>query len=123
MKGCLATVLLAVWVAGCAAPKVDTGVKIGFDLATINDRGLIGPPDGLRTVDYEFCIPQGDSYTRQVMLADPSVRFYPGSRGRIGCGKDQVLCIGSTGRPNWRGRLSELASLPYVEEIRRTFRE
>lgn len=118
--------MLVFLLAGCAGPKAGPtaesklGSKIAFDLEKIDARGLIGPPDGSRTVAYEFCIPKGASYTRQVMVIDPSVRFYPGSRGQIGCGPDQVLCIGSTDKPNWRGRLWEVASLPYVTQIRRT---
>lgn len=113
----LATLALFI---GCESPSSSTSSKLRFDIAAIDPHGLIGPADGKRTMDYEFCIPKGDSYTRQVMLADPSVRLYPGSSGRIGCGKNQTLCIGNTGDASWRGRLSRLQSLPYIKEIRRT---
>lgn len=117
-------VLLAgLFASSCAGPRVGHQGKIRFNVEEIDDRGLIGPPDGLASVAYEFCIPEGDAYTRQVMLVDPSVRFYPGSRGRIGCERKKVLCIGSTGKPNWRGRLLELSALDYVTEIRRSFFE
>ncbi len=123
MKIRMMWVLMTVLWAGCEAPPSGPESKIRFDLGAINDRGLIGPPDGLRSVSYEFCVPRRDSYMRQVMLADPSVRFFPGAPGRIGCGGDQVLCIGSTGERDWRSRLSELAELSYVKEIRETVHE
>lgn len=115
LAACLTTFI------GCKTTSNES--KIHFDLVAINEAGFVGPKDRQHSIDYEFCIPKGDSYTRQVMLADPSVRFYPGSRGRIGCSKSQILCVGSTGSPNWRGRLSQLETLPYIREIRRTHRE
>ena len=32
--------------------------KIRFDLSVLDDSGLYGPADGLRALDYEFCIPE-----------------------------------------------------------------
>jgi hypothetical protein len=40
-----------------------------------------------------------------------------GARGRIGCGTDEVLCLGSTHQPEWRQVLTNLARLPYVRRI------
>ena len=34
--------------------------KITFPLDQLNQEGLMGPPDGLRALNYEFCIP-GDA--------------------------------------------------------------
>lgn len=119
IRSAIALVAL-ITVIGCKSPTSPTSSKLRFDTTPIDAQGLIGPADGKRTLNYEFCIPKGDSYSRQVMLADPSVRLYPGSPGRIGCGKHQTLCTGNTGNANWRGRLSQLESLPYIKEIRQT---
>ncbi|MCK5191008.1 MAG: hypothetical protein KAR12_13230, partial [Methylococcales bacterium] len=31
--------------------------KIEFDITKLNQQGLYGPADGLRSLSYEFCIP------------------------------------------------------------------
>ena len=97
--------------------------KINFDLGAINDEGLTGPPDGLVSVDYEFCIPDKPECLRDVKSIDPKVKFLRGSRGRIGCGPNQVLCIGSTYQKNFREVLCRLAELDYIERIDRCFWE
>ncbi|HIK46258.1 MAG TPA: hypothetical protein IGR64_15465 [Leptolyngbyaceae cyanobacterium M65_K2018_010] len=91
--------------------------KINFDLNELDDNGLYGPPDGLRSLDYEFCIPEGEVYAQAVKAIDPSLNFYPHSRGRIGCTDGQVLAIGNTHQPNAQDILLELANLDYIERI------
>ena len=110
--------------AACAAsrpaagpPPNDALMKVTFDLTQLDADGLIGPPNGKRTLSYEFCIPVGQRYQDEVRAIDPSVEFQPGSRGRIGCGPDQTLAIGSTGQPNWREVLRRLAALDYITRI------
>jgi hypothetical protein len=100
--------------AGEGAPQVPV---IGFDLGRLDDRGLQGSPDALRSLDYEFCIPEGAAFRVQVSARDPSARFLPGSRGRIGCGPDQVLVLGNTHQPGFRDVLAALAELPFVDRI------
>jgi len=97
--------------------------KITFDLAPINDEGLAGPPDGLVAIDYEFCIPATQQAQQEVNRMDPTVKFYPGSAGRIGCSKDQVLAIGNTHQKGWKIVLQQLTSLDYVKRIDRSFGE
>ena len=80
-----------------AAPGVLSD-KIHFDLSAFNEDGLYGPPDGLRSAAYEFCIPARQDLAGEVLSIDPTVQIYPSSPGRIGCGSDEYLCIGSTGR-------------------------
>ena len=72
---------------------------------------------------YEFCIPNTPDHKAVVKAIDPTVEFQCGSRGRIGCTKEQCLCIGSTHQPGFRDVLARLAALPYVEEIRECFFE
>jgi hypothetical protein len=88
--------------------------KITFDLSRISPAGLVGPPDGLRSVSYEFCIPA--SAWAEVQAIDPTLQPYPGSRGRIGC-RDQTLCIGTTSNPRWREILQAIAALEFVDRI------
>jgi hypothetical protein len=90
---------------------------IGFELCDLDAEGLLGHPDGKRALDYEFCIPSGAGFAAEVRDIDPSARFHVHSRGRIGCGADQVLVLGNTHRSDFAFVLQRLAELPYVERI------
>ena len=90
---------------------------IGFDLGRLNSDGLQGPPSGLRALDYEYCIPADEAAVAEVAAIDPSARFMPGSRGRIGCGEGEALVLGNTHQPGFRAILESLAALPYVARI------
>ncbi|WP_196358099.1 hypothetical protein [Nodosilinea nodulosa] len=91
--------------------------KIAFDLSLLDENGLYGPPDGKRSLDYEFCIPTGDAYAQAVGAIDPSAQFFPQSQGRIGCGEGQVLAIGNTHQADHEDILIELANLDYIDRI------
>jgi hypothetical protein len=97
--------------------------KITFDLSDIDESGLAGPPGGQVAVAYELCVPADEERMAEVQSLDPSIRMYQGSRGRIGCGPDQTLSIGSTHQPGWRSVLIELAALEYIERIDRFYGE
>ncbi|MBF2048913.1 MAG: hypothetical protein IGS54_16375 [Elainella sp. C42_A2020_010] len=97
--------------------------KITFDLTAISPAGLIGGATSLQSVSYEFCIPASETHRIEVQAIDPSVQYFPHSRGRIGCGDDQILCIGHTHQPRWREILHQLADLDYVERIDRFWGE
>jgi hypothetical protein len=90
--------------------------KITFDLSMISEAGLIGDATSLRAMNYEFCIPAQAKSLATVQKIDPSL-IYSRSPGRIGCQKDQYLCIGSTHQPQWREVLLQLAALSFVEKI------
>jgi hypothetical protein len=96
---------------------------IAFDLEAIGPDGLVGPADGRRALDYEFCIPAGDGSQAQVAGMDPTARFMPGSPGRIGCAEGQVLVLGHTHQPGFVQVLLQLAKLPYVTRIQRAWFE
>jgi len=116
-----ALVLLGIWlfVSNCESEKtVDPGAKIKFDTDVLNAQGLQGPPDGLRSLSYEFCVPKDDVKLEQVKRIDPSIRFQGGSPGRIGCTEEEVLAIGNTHQDNFKEILLEIARLEYIEEIR-----
>jgi hypothetical protein len=91
--------------------------KIKFSLDDIRPDGLRGPDDGLVSVSYEFCVPKDEATFAEVRRIAPGVAIHAGSKGRIGCGEDQALCIGTTHGPDWRTELMGLAELGYVVEI------
>jgi hypothetical protein len=91
--------------------------KITLDLSTLDDRGLRGPRNGLRSMSYEFCIPAGERYAAEVRRIDPTVEVMRGSRGRIGCTGNQYLCVGNTGQRGYREVLERLAGLDYSSRI------
>lgn len=93
--------------------------KITFDISTTSGEELRNPPDRLRAVSYEFCIPKEDKFVTEVKAIDSSVMFYGSSRGRIGCQENQYLCIGTIQSPQWKEILLSLARLDYVERIDR----
>lgn len=90
---------------------------IRFDSSRLNSEGLLGPPDGLRALSYEFCIPATGSHEREVEAIDVTVTIQQSSPGRIGCGSDEYLAIGNTHQPDFREVLERLSRLPYVERI------
>jgi hypothetical protein len=104
-------------------PPVDPLSKITFNLEQLNQDGLWGPPDGLRALHYEFCIPGDEVHAAQVRALDPTIQIHQKSRGRIGCGPGEYLCLGSTHQPDFRTVLLKLASLPYVKRIDQAFFE
>ena len=96
--------------------------KIRFDLSKLDKDGLLGPPDGKVALDYEFCIPRKEQYRKEVESIDPSLKIQT-AKGRIGCGRDQYLCLGNTHQEHYREVLYRLAGLGYVERIERAFFE
>lgn len=97
--------------------------KIKLDFRSLDQEGLSGPSNGKVAVQYEFCIPAEAKKWKAVRRIDPSAVRYPDSKGRVGCGEQQWLVIGSTHQKNYQRILYELASLPYVEHIQQTFWE
>lgn len=121
--GVLALLALAFGTALALEPEEASVDVIGFEVCDLDAQGLIGPPDGKRALDYEFCIPAGEGFTEEVRAIDATASFQPGGRGRIGCGPEQVLVLGNTHRPDFFFVLQRLAELPYVERIERAWFE
>ena len=90
---------------------------IRFDLDRVNADGLQGPPDGLRALHYEYCIPDRPEAIQNVTTIDPTLQIQGGSPGRVGCGAGELLCLGHTHQPGYRAVLERLAELPFVAEI------
>jgi hypothetical protein len=97
--------------------------KLDFELAELDDNGLIGPPDGKVAVSYELCVPKDQKLVDEVRSIDPSIAIHADSRGRIGCSPMEVLCLGSTHQRSFRDILERLCGLPYVRRIERTWFE
>ncbi len=97
--------------------QADAWKKVGVDLSNVDHDGLRGPADGKVAVSYEFCIPDTPEHRAAVRAIDPTVQFMPGSRGRIGAGKGQCLCIGSTHQKDYKAVLRSLAELPSINRI------
>lgn len=97
--------------------------KITFNVSTLDEDGLFGPPDGKRALAYEFCIPDTVENRTVVAQIDPTITFFAQSPGRIGCRKHEILCVGSTHQQDFAGVLHQLASLKYVQRIDESFLE
>ena len=96
--------------------------KIGFDYQSLDKNGLIGPPDGLVSVDYEFCIPIDKDLQSQALSMDPSLKILD-SPGRSRCKKGEVLAMGNTQQANAKTILEGLSSLTFVRKINRVWFE
>ena len=104
-----------------AAPELLS--KVTFDLLQFSPDGLRGPEDGRRSLSYEFCIPNTPQHKAEVSAIDPSIQFMCGSAGRIGCAKDQCLCLGSTHQDGFMDVLRSLTELSYISRIDECFFE
>ncbi|MGK7934573.1 MAG: hypothetical protein AB4206_01995 [Xenococcaceae cyanobacterium] len=97
--------------------------KITFDISATSQEGSSEPPDSLRYLSYEFCIPAKDKFLEEVKAIDPTIMFHAHSRGRIGCQTNQYLCIGNIQGTQWSEILISIAKLDYVERIDRFYGE
>ena len=126
---CLAGVVYVAACAGSPQPVPPRGTepagssKITFDVSAISPEGLSGAAGGAVAVSYEFCVPANAASMAEVQRIDRSARCTAGSRGRVPCGNDEALCIGSTHQEGWLRALNALAALPYVRRIDRSFAE
>lgn len=103
--------------------RINPRNKITFDLEQLDKNGLYGPPDGLRALHYEFCLPADPKLEAQVRRIDPTIQVFKSSPGRIGCREGEYLCVGHTHQPNFKTVLLKLAKLPYVKRIDQAFFE
>jgi hypothetical protein len=97
--------------------------KIEFDLSILDPNGLYGPPDGLKSLGYEFCIPANATKIAEIHSIDPDIKIYKQSQGRIGCNNNEYLCMGETHNKAYQTILTELAQLPYIKRISQSFYE
>lgn len=93
--------------------------KLDFDPCIFDDDGLYGPPGKRRALSYEFCIPDSNSFLKQVSAIDPTI-LVMSSPGRSACGSGDILCVGNSRQLNVTMTLNRLVSLPYVRRIRQS---
>ena len=113
----------AAFLFGQGSAADDSWQKVTFEMARLDKDGLYGPPNGKRALSYEFCILNTEEYKAEVKKIDSTVQFMIGSPGRIGCDKNDCLCIGSTHQEDFRRVLKNLADLEYVKLINECFFE
>ena len=114
--------LAALSLVACTSAPGPTSGKIRSPLDAIAPDGLAGPPEGLHSVDYEFCVPADPEILAAVQRIDPTVSFSE-SPGRVGCRAGQVRCQGNTHQRNWRDVLERLAARPEILVIQRCYFE
>ncbi len=117
------SLLLGFLVLGAGCTQKSPEEKIGFDLAILHDNGLYGPVGGLRSLDYEFCVPISRDERRRVKEIDPSLTCTLEQEGRLDCSPDEITCFGNTHQKSHTAILIQLAQLPYIERIEQTFHE
>ncbi len=96
--------------------------KIKFDLAKIDQRGLIGDEDNKVAVDFEFCIPKTSNAIEEVMAIYPQFKQQEG-KGKSNCGEHQILILGNTYNNDYKNILCKLSRLEYIKEIKQTYWE
>ena len=92
-----------------------------FSFSKLDKKGLIKKRG--TSLAYEFCIPNEAEYIDKIKSIDESIAIYKSSAGRIGCGDNQILCIGETGDKNFKEIIISLTNLPYVKSINESFFE
>lgn len=91
--------------------------KIEFDITRLNQQGLYGPSDGLRSLSYEFCIPADEYFVAVVHNIDPEIKIYRHSPGRVACTPAEYLCMGGTYNKPYQKVFNELAELAFIKRI------
>jgi len=91
--------------------------KIEFDITKLNQQGLYGSPDGLRSLSYEFCIPADEYFVSIIHNIDPEIKIYRHSPGRVACTPAEYLCIGDTYNKPYQKIFNELAELSFIKRI------
>ena len=111
------TIVLICFSLGCSNNLYKKKVK--FDIDQIDDNGL---RKGV-SVSYEYCIPKSSLYKDVVLGIDPEVKFQNKGKGRIGCNKDQVLCLSHTHQNNYKEVLKNLSKQDFIDQILECFFE
>ena len=116
--------IVPVSVYSCGAGYKSDSSKINFDLTNFTEHGMMiiqGTDRGY--INYEFCIPAGDEYFKEVQRIDSTLGLYKNSKGRSACSDKEWLCIGSSNQKNFKKVMLALAKLSYIRQISQTFWE
>ena len=101
--------------------KKNAEEKMNFSFSKLDKKGLI--KDRGNSLAYEFCIPNNKANLNEIKAIDETIAIYKSSKGIIGCGKDEILCIGETGNKDYKKILIEISKKPYVKNINESFFE
>ena len=121
----LSALLILILVMNCSVfkskeqKKAET--KMNFSFSKIDKNGLIKKRG--TSLSYEFCIPNKTEYIDEIHRIDESIGTYKSSKGRIGCGANEILCIGETADKDYKKILIALTNLNYVKQINESFFE
>jgi len=109
----------------CGGAEKQDSSKINFDLNKFTKDGILLTSDKESSgyIDYEFCIPAGDEYFKEVSNIDSTLALYKTSKGRSKCSDLEWLCIGSSHQKNFKDVILALAKLSYIRQISQTFWE
>jgi hypothetical protein len=105
---------------GCSnidSNSIANNEKIEFDITKLNQQGLYGPADGLRSLSYEFCIPADEHFVSVIHNIDPEIKIYRHSPGRIACNQSEFLCVGDTYNKPYQKNFNDLANLFFIKRI------
>lgn len=95
--------------------------KMNFSFSKLDKKGLI--KDRGTSLAFEFCIPNTEENLNEIKAIDESIAIYKSSQGRIGCGPNEILCIGETVDKDYKNILIEISKLSYVQSINESFFE
>lgn len=95
--------------------------KMNFSFSKLDKKGLIKEKG--TSLAYEFCIPNTEANLNEIKAIDESIAVYKSSKGRIGCSKDEILCIGETVDKDYKNILIEISKKSYVKSINESFFE
>ena len=124
IKNTLVIILISTLV-GCSIFKSkavkNAEEKMNFSFSKLDNKGLI--KERGTSLAYEFCIPNTEANLNEIKAIDETIAVYKSSKGRIGCGKDEILCIGETVDKDYKKILIEISKKAYVKTINESFFE
>ncbi len=125
LKQITAGIIIFLLLSGCSvfqpATQKKAEEKMDFSFSKLDKKGLIKKRG--TSLAYEFCIPNESEYLDKIKSIDQTIAIYKSSTGRIGCGENQILCIGETMDKNYKEIIIALTNLPYVKNINESFFE
>lgn len=125
LKQITAGIIIFLFLSGCfvfqPATQKKAEEKMDFSFSKLDKKGLIKKRG--TSLAYEFCIPNESEYLDKIKSIDQTIAIYKSSTGRIGCGENQILCIGETMDKNYKEIIIALTNLPYVKNINESFFE
>lgn len=95
--------------------------KMNFSFSKLDEKGLI--KDRGTSLAFEFCIPNTEDHLTEIKTIDETIAIYRSSKGRIGCGINEILCIGETGNKDYKKILIAISKKNYVKSINESFFE